>query len=266
MILFTEYEKATGVIVGNHRCSTNQPFPNDTDTVAFISGSFDDAEYYVVNGEAVDRPILIGRSVDTVADGIAEIIIPNLPESVQFHVRPKHFNAWFSEAGMHLVFDRSGIYRVHVPEQMALFPYREIKLNVHASPSLVEAKKSAADEIDAVAAEIEESIASKHPTHNVKYLEKANEAQEIVRTANQGDTPDPAVYPMLNAEVGITAPTLLEVAQAVMVRRSAWKVVASKVEAERLGGKKAVRTATSQEDVETARQSAITEMTVISQI
>lgn len=98
--------------------------------------------------------------------------------------------------------------------------------------------------IDAEAAAIEEAIASKHPTHNVKYLEKAAEAREILEIESLGGQLDATDYPLLNAEVGITAATLSEVAQIVQTMRAQWKAATAQLETLRLQAKKDIDTAT----------------------
>ena len=57
-------------------------------------------------------------------------------------------------------------------------------------------------------------------------------------------SPDPADYPLLGAEVGITAATLAEVADAVLAMAAQWRSVAAEIERLRLGAKAAISAAT----------------------
>ena len=55
--------------------------------------------------------------------------------------------------------------------------------------------------------------------------------------------PQPVAYPLLAAEVGITAPTLAEVGAAVRVMASDWIAAAAAIEAVRLRAKTAIAAA-----------------------
>lgn len=61
-----------------------------------------------------------------------------------------------------------------------------------------------------------------------------------------------ATDPLIVAEIGITAPTLLEVATVIDGAYQQWRVVGAAIEALRLGGKAAVATAMTVEDVQAA--------------
>lgn len=80
------------------------------------------------------------------------------------------------------------------------------------------------------------------------YQNKAEEAAAIL----SGGDPDPADYPLLAAEVGITAPTLTEVAQIVNLAQQQWKMVGAQIEALRLGAKVAIAAAETIEEAEAA--------------
>lgn len=80
------------------------------------------------------------------------------------------------------------------------------------------------------------------------YLQKAMEA-----TAYLGETdPDPADYPLLAAEVGITGDTIADVAAVVDAHYQAWRVIGAAIEQARLGGKAAVDAAETVEDAQAA--------------
>ncbi len=72
------------------------------------------------------------------------------------------------------------------------------------------------------------------------YSQKADEAARFLANGNTGSS----AYPMLEAEVGITAPTLAEVATVVSTAFSQWQIIGAAIEGVRLGGKKAVDDAT----------------------
>lgn len=71
------------------------------------------------------------------------------------------------------------------------------------------------------------------------YMAKAAEAAAAVAE----EDPEPADYPLLSAEVGITAATLAEVAAVVLAAHRDWQVMGAAIEAARLGGKAAVMAA-----------------------
>lgn len=72
------------------------------------------------------------------------------------------------------------------------------------------------------------------------YMQKADEASRYLAAGN----PDASGYPLLSAEVGITAPTLQEVAQVVHAAYSQWQVIGAAIEAARLFVKAAIDEAT----------------------
>lgn len=80
------------------------------------------------------------------------------------------------------------------------------------------------------------------------YQQKAAEAAAALAATD----PDPADYPLIVAEIGITAPTLLEVATVIDGAYQQWRVVGAAIEALRLGGKAAVAAAMTVEDVQAA--------------
>lgn len=71
------------------------------------------------------------------------------------------------------------------------------------------------------------------------YSQKAAEAKAFLADSE----PDAANYPLLSAEVGITAPTLAGVAAVVAAEHAAWTVTGAQIEALRLGAKAAIAAA-----------------------
>lgn len=57
-------------------------------------------------------------------------------------------------------------------------------------------------------------------------------------------SPDPADYPLLSAEIGITAPTLAEVGDAVLEMAGQWRAIAAQIERLRLTAKAGIAAAT----------------------
>ncbi|MFG1454755.1 hypothetical protein V5F44_21295, partial [Xanthobacter sp. V2C-8] len=82
------------------------------------------------------------------------------------------------------------------------------------------------------------------------YQTKAAEAIALAADAS----PDPAAYPLLSAEIGITASDLAGVGAVVRAAYGAWQVIGAGIERARLAGKAAVQAA---EDEAEARAAAV---------
>ena len=82
------------------------------------------------------------------------------------------------------------------------------------------------------------------------YQAKAIEAAAI----SSDPSPDPAGYPLLAAEIGITAPDLAGVAAVVLAQHAAWTAAGAAIEAARLSGKADVTAAA---DATAARAAAV---------
>lgn len=80
------------------------------------------------------------------------------------------------------------------------------------------------------------------------YQQKAQEASQCLADS----APVAVNYPLLSAEVGITAPTLVEVAQIVNTAYRSWVQVGAQIEALRLFAKSAVMAATTIDDAKAA--------------
>lgn len=78
------------------------------------------------------------------------------------------------------------------------------------------------------------------------YMIKEAEARKYLTETN----PEPLNYPMLSAEVGITGPTISDVANIVAAKADEWYHMASLVEQVRLGTKKAIDEAETIEGLE----------------
>lgn len=80
------------------------------------------------------------------------------------------------------------------------------------------------------------------------YQMKAAEAERLASDAD----PALAAYPLLSAEIGITADDLAGVGAVVRAQHAAWLMAGAAIEAARLGGKKAVNQAASAEAAQQA--------------
>lgn len=85
------------------------------------------------------------------------------------------------------------------------------------------------------------------------YAQKADEAR-LCLAAND---PDPEDYPLLAAEIGITAPTLVGVAQVVAAANSQWLQIGAAIEAARLSGKKTISDAETEEEAQAAATAVV---------
>ncbi len=66
------------------------------------------------------------------------------------------------------------------------------------------------------------------------YQQKVDEARGFKAAAN----PQSGDYPVLSSEIGITGPTLAEVADTVLIAFSRWQLVGAAIESARLGAKR----------------------------
>ncbi|MBW9072405.1 hypothetical protein [Agrobacterium deltaense] len=115
-------------------------------------------------------------------------------------------------------------------------------------PTLNTIKTSTARGIDADAEAARLRYITGGSGQAMTYQQKAAEAAAALAATD----PDPANYPLIVAEIGITAPTLLEVAAVIDGAYQQWRVVGAAIEALRLGGKAAVAAATTVEDAQAA--------------
>ena len=80
------------------------------------------------------------------------------------------------------------------------------------------------------------------------YLRKEDEARRYL--ALDPEPTDLAGFPMIEAEVGITAPTAYQIAQIWLFMSNQWILAAAQIEAARLSGIEAARVATSPPQIE----------------
>lgn len=85
------------------------------------------------------------------------------------------------------------------------------------------------------------------------YLAKADEAERLMGTQHP-DEADPADYPLLSAEVGITGASLADVGAVVLTAYRQWQVIGGAIERARLAAKAAIAAA---ENAAEARAAAL---------
>lgn len=84
------------------------------------------------------------------------------------------------------------------------------------------------------------------------YQQKAEEAAAFLSDEN----PDPAHYPLLSAEIGITAADITGVATIVAAAYRQWRFIGAQIEASRLGTKAAIESAEAEEAAQAAADAA----------
>ncbi len=109
-------------------------------------------------------------------------------------------------------------------------------------------RREAKSQVDWKAAKLRSWMGSHGYGQEMVYLAKEIEA----RACTTDPVPDPARYPLLAAEVGITADALEEVAAAVVVKADEWKAIAAEIEAVRLATKKLIDAASTATEIDAA--------------
>lgn len=92
-------------------------------------------------------------------------------------------------------------------------------------------RKRAIGEINAICGEMRKLFVTSIPGQEMIYIVKENEARSCVAA----ETPDPFDYPFISQEIGITAPTLYEVAQVILNMAASYRVIGGHIEHVRLG-------------------------------
>lgn len=112
---------------------------------------------------------------------------------------------------------------------------------VTATKNLAVNRYEAEQRIDIAAASVRTRFAGRDK-HQI-YADKRQEADAYIKASAGNRTPDSADYPYLSAEVGITAPTMLDLANLWIAMDKSWKQVAARIEQVSLRGKAQVRVA-----------------------
>lgn len=122
-------------------------------------------------------------------------------------------------------------------------------MRVVASKPLPALRAAARERVDAEAEVARLRYVTPGAAQQLVYAAKRGEAERLL----YADTsPSPASYPMLSAEVGITAPTLRGVATVVLETAAAWLAAAAEIERLRLTAKAAIASATSESAISAA--------------
>ena len=108
-----------------------------------------------------------------------------------------------------------------------------------ADAGFVALKKSLIDETDRQAELVRQNYITPGSGQALTYQAKAAQAKSCLADA----APDAASYPLLAAEIGITAADLLGVATAIDAANTQWLLIGSQIEATRLGAKKSINAA-----------------------
>ncbi|SDE45713.1 hypothetical protein [Rhodospira trueperi] len=119
------------------------------------------------------------------------------------------------------------------------------------------AQTAAAAEIDRRAEAVRLTYLTGGAAQAMTYQRKEQRAREAQAILDAGDMPATGDFPMLAAEVGITAPNLPGVVAVILTQADAWEGVAGRIEAARLSGKAAIAAAPDVPAVHTARDSAL---------
>ena len=104
-------------------------------------------------------------------------------------------------------------------------------------------KARAAKQIDDVAETIRLTHLTPGAGQSAVYLRKDQRAREAKAILDGGGALTPGEWPILEADVGITAPDLPGVIAAITAQADAWEAMAAVIEHERLGGKSAINVA-----------------------
>lgn len=151
--------------------------------------------------------------------------------------------------GIRAMPQEGGVYALDMPAGLTL-----AGIDAHDTAAmLAAAKRMLADRIDAAAEAERLRYITGGAGQAMTYQRKADEARACLTATD----PMPADYPMLAAEIGITAEDLTGVAQIVNAAYEAWLAVGSQIEAERLGTKAAIDAATTVEEASAAAEAVV---------
>ncbi|WP_288996793.1 hypothetical protein [uncultured Gemmobacter sp.] len=122
---------------------------------------------------------------------------------------------------------------------------RTITAEARAAAALEAAKAEARVTLAAAVTAARAALITDLPGQSMIYLAKEAEA----RAWMADPTPDPAAYPLLSAELGITAPDAASLAQIWLNLATLWRSTAADLEALRLTTSAAIDAATTLEEV-----------------
>lgn len=122
---------------------------------------------------------------------------------------------------------------------------RTITAEARAAAALEAAKAEARVTLAAAVTAARAALITDLPGQSMIYLAKEAEARAWIADP----TPDPAAYPLLSAELGITAPDGASLAQIWLNLATLWRSTAADLEALRLTASAAIDAATTPEEV-----------------
>ena len=125
---------------------------------------------------------------------------------------------------------------------------------------LAGARARAISDINAGADAIRRRYVTTITGQDMLYLRKEAEARAWLADP----FPDPAAYPLLVAEIGVTAPSAWEVAQIYLNQAALWIAVAAPLETVRLTGVAAIEAAAAPDDIEAARTATLLQIATLS--
>jgi len=117
-----------------------------------------------------------------------------------------------------------------------------------AEPSLNDVKASLSAAIDAAAERERLKYITPGAGQAMTYQQKADEATRYLAATD----PVSSDYPILSAEIGITAAEIGGVAQVIVAAYAQWQMIGAAIEAARLGGKRAIVDAGTEADARAA--------------
>lgn len=127
---------------------------------------------------------------------------------------------------------------------------RMVTAQARAAADLDAAKTQARADLAAAIAASRATYITNLPGQEMIYLAKEAEARDWLADP----VPDPAGYPLLAAEIGITAPTAFELAQLWLNMGAIWRDAAAQLEALRLTTAAAITAATTPAEVAAAME------------
>ena len=113
---------------------------------------------------------------------------------------------------------------------------------------LATARQTAIREITAIRGAARLAYITDLPGQDMLYMAKMEEARAFIAEAE----PDPADYPLIASEVGVTAPTAEEVAQVFLNLNALWRLAAGAIDAACFGAEAAVYAATTATEIDAA--------------
>lgn len=95
---------------------------------------------------------------------------------------------------------------------------------------IAEYRQKALNRLTEAIKEIRNGIVTDLPGQQMIYLRKEEQARALVAAVTAGQIPVSADYPLLAAEVGITAQTIYQVAQVILFKSTLWQKIAAVLE------------------------------------